>query len=101
MKIKVGNLHDGRKPTNGVYIGRGSIWGNPFQMTREDDRGEVIKKYAKWLRSQPNIVTKIEELRGKELRCFCAPKPCHGHVLLMLAQGIYLDDVIKNVCKKL
>ncbi len=80
MKTKVGNLHDGRKPTNGVYIGRGSIWGNPFKMTREDDRGEVIKKYAKWLGSQPNIVTKIKELRGKELRSFlCAktmPRTC-------------------------
>lgn len=101
MKTKVGNLQDGRKPTNGVYIGRGSKWGNPFKMTNEDQRGDVIKKYAKWLESQRNLIRNIDELRGKELRCFCAPKPCHGHVLLMLAEGMNLDEVIKYVCEKL
>jgi hypothetical protein len=29
----------------------------------------------------------LHELRGKDLVCWCAPKPCHGDVLLRLANG--------------
>ena len=28
-----------------------------------------------------------DELKGKDLVCFCAPKLCHGEVLLRIANG--------------
>jgi hypothetical protein len=76
-----------------VYIGRptrghrGSKWGNPFHEGRDGDRGEVIVKYEDWLRSQPELLAALPELRGKVLGCWCAPKPCHGDVLVRLANG--------------
>jgi hypothetical protein len=29
----------------GVYIGRGSAWGNPYVIGKDGDRAEVIEKY--------------------------------------------------------
>jgi hypothetical protein len=76
-----------------VYIGRparghrGSKWANPFREGRDGDRGEVIAKYEDWLRSQLALMASLPELRGKVLGCWCAPKPCHGDVLVRLANG--------------
>ena len=38
---------------NATYIGRPSIWGNPFVIGKDGTRGEVIEKYERWLLRQP------------------------------------------------
>ena len=69
-----------------VYIGRPSVWGNPFVIGRDGTRGEVIKKYRAWIMLQPHLIERARaELRGKVLGCFCAPLPCHGDVLATIA----------------
>jgi hypothetical protein len=70
-----------------VYIGRPSIWGNPFVIGRDGDRAEVIRKYEAWLMRHPRLLARVAELRGKVLGCFCAPLPCHGDVLARLAEA--------------
>ena len=70
-----------------IYIGRGSIWGNPYIMKSETDRTSVIKKYAHYILMRPDLLAKIGELKGKKLGCYCAPKSCHGHVLAVLADN--------------
>lgn len=67
-----------------VYIGRPSIWGNPFVIGPDGSRGQVIDKYREWIKTQPDLLAQIESLRGKVLGCWCAPLACHGHVLLEL-----------------
>ena len=69
----------------GIYIGRGSKWGNPFIIGRDGDRATVIREYEKWLMTQAELLAALPELRGKTLACFCAPLPCHGDVLARLA----------------
>lgn len=67
-----------------IYIGRGSIWGNPFPLAKghtDADRARVIAQYEEYLLSRPDLLSRVHELRGKRLACFCAPKPCHGDVL--------------------
>lgn len=71
----------------GVYIGRPTKWGNPFVIGRDGSREEVIKKYEEWLQHQPGLLAQLPELRGKDLLCWCAPQPCHGDVLLRLANA--------------
>ena len=68
-----------------VYIGRPSPWGNPFKIGRDGDRSTVIQKYRTWLLTQPSLLARIPELRGKVLGCWCAPLPCHGDVLAQIA----------------
>jgi len=69
-----------------VYIGRPSKWGNPFQIGPDGNREEVIEKHLKWLLNQPELVKQCkEELKGKVLGCWCAPKACHGDTLAKIA----------------
>ena len=69
-----------------VYIGRPSKWGNPFRIGKDGSRLVVIEKYRQWLLSQPKLVEQAKvELRGKVLGCWCHPKPCHGDVLVEIA----------------
>jgi len=68
-----------------IYIGRPSKWGNPFVIGRDGDRAEVIRKYETWLRTQPELMAQLDELSGKVLGCWCAPRACHGDVLVNLA----------------
>jgi len=65
-----------------VYIGRGSVCGNPFVIGRDGDRAEVIRKYEGDLASSPALIARLlPELVGKRIACFCPPLAWHGHVL--------------------
>ncbi len=74
-----------KKEKYDVYIGRPSKWGNPFSIGKDGTREEVIMKYLKWLRNQPDLIASLDELKGKKLGCWCAPKACHGEILAKLA----------------
>jgi len=67
-----------------VYIGRPSKWGNPFEISLDQNREQVLEKYEVWLRGNEKLLADLEELRGKTLGCWCFPKPCHGNVLIKL-----------------
>jgi len=85
---KVLNRKDVSNPPNSVYIGRPSKWANPFIIGKDGTREEVIKKYKNWLLETEwttGLILDIEELRGKDLVCWCSPLPCHGDILLELA----------------
>ena len=69
-----------------VYIGRPSVWGNPFEIGRDGTREQVIARYRAWVRTQPDLMARLPELRGKTLGCWCAPHACHGEILLELAE---------------
>jgi len=81
-----------------VYIGRavpeygleGSKWGNPFVMADEsdDERERVIAEYREWIVAQPELMASLGELRGLRLGCWCAPKRCHGNVLVELMEEL-------------
>lgn len=74
-------VHCKREPYD-VYIGRPSKWGNPFRIGVDGSREEVLQKYREWARHQS---LPLHELRGKTLGCWCHPKPCHGDILMELA----------------
>ena len=85
--IKVENKHFYKGP--GIYIGRGSILGNPFRIVPGNvSREEAIEKYKVFFSFEMtanrvfydfvrSLITKarIDDLT---LICWCAPKPCHG-----------------------
>jgi len=73
-----------------VYVGRPSMWGNPFVVGEDGSQGECVELYRQWV-AEPERVTLRRairrDLRGKDLVCWCAPKPCHADVLLEIANG--------------
>jgi hypothetical protein len=82
---RVLNQHVHGRPEGSVYIGRPSKWGNPFVIGKHGTREQVIAKYRQRVMSSPALMSALAELRGKDLVCWCAPGPCHGDVLLDLA----------------
>ena len=74
-------------PAGTVYIGRSGRWGNPFRIGPDGDRADVIAKHERWLAEQRDLLRALDELRGRNLVCFCAPLPCHGDLLLRLANA--------------
>lgn len=82
---QVHNRYHKTAPSGAVYVGRPSPWGNPFDTgTRE----EKVENYRKWIMEweQTGLRQRIrDELRGKDLICFCKPKPCHADMLLVIA----------------
>ena len=74
-------------PEDAVYVGRPTRWGNPFVIGKDGTREKVIKKYRNHLAHNPNLLFHLDELRGKDLVCWCAPEPCHADFLLELANS--------------
>lgn len=68
-----------------VYVGRPSIWGNPFTIGRDGTRAEVIAKYREYVLQNSLLLSQLGDLKNKTLGCWCAPKGCHGDVLAELA----------------
>ena len=89
--MKVVNL---RKEKYTIYIGRGSIFGNPFKIGKDGNREEVIQKYEKWIRKWlwnkaffkqcplGNAIWKLPE--NAILGCYCKPKACHGDIIIKI-----------------
>ena len=76
-------------PTGAVYVGRPSIWGNPFVIGKDGTRNDVIAKYRDYLLSNSSLMAKLEgELKGRDLVCWCAPEACHADVLIELANKV-------------
>ena len=85
-KPTVLNKYKDNVPAGAVYIGRGSPWGNPFDIGRDGDRDAVCDKYAEMAERDPVFKELVmTNLKGKDLVCFCKPQRCHGDYLLQLA----------------
>ena len=76
-----------------VYIGRPSKWGNIFShrdgtlaQFKVASRDEAISKYREWIKTQPQLLADLHELKGKTLGCWCKPAACHGDVLVELVE---------------
>jgi len=87
------NINQDNIPDPKVYIGRGSPYGNPFKRGIDGTKTEVIDKYIDYVESNKELKKKFQkELRGKNLVCFCKPKPCHGDYLLSISN---IDESIE------
>jgi hypothetical protein len=91
---RVFNKRHGDAPPGAVYVGRPTVFGNPFTHTangtkaqfRVATRDEAVDRFEAWLLAQPALVALAkQQLRGKDLVCWCAPRRCHADVLLRIA----------------
>ncbi len=74
-----------RREAYDVFVGRPSVWANPFFIGRDGAREEVIEKFRWWFIRQPALLREVATLRGQILGCDCKPLACHGDVLAELA----------------
>lgn len=74
-----------------IYIGRPSLFGNPFRIGFDGTRQEVLDRHENYIYTRPDLIKAIrEELQGKILGCHCYPLPCHGDLLSRIANGYQL-----------
>lgn len=90
-------------PAGAVCVGRGTRWGNPFVVGRDGSAEECTRMYATLLAgsiclsakaeiaeqkgARAHVLAHVDELRGRDLACWCREgvEWCHGDVLLALA----------------
>jgi hypothetical protein len=76
-------------PADAVYVGRPTIWGNPFVVgTTIAPTAEVaVELFRHHMTVGEGRHLPIHELRGKSLICWCRlDAACHADVLLLLAR---------------
>lgn len=115
--IHVVNKSNHAPTNNDFYIGRGSVFGNPFtskdlEKTKAEfqvnNKSEAIEKYDTYLRNRItnkdiSIVDGLNEmLKSLEngdisLVCYCKPKECHGDVIKIILNGMRIKTLIKNI----
>lgn len=78
-------IHNKYKEQYDVYIGRPSIYGNPFQIGKDGNRQDVVNKFRNYFYTKiefdENFKKQVLTLRGKRLGCFCKPNECHGDII--------------------
>lgn len=78
-----------------INIQRGTIFGNPF--SREEYGDLAIPKFKEYfyelIRSKQITKNHLEVLRGARLGCTCAPKPCHGDIIVEVVNKVFKDVV--------
>jgi hypothetical protein len=112
--IHLVNKKDHTPTDKDFYIGRGSVFGNPFTSKDLDktkvefqvsSREEAIGKYGVYLNTrvklnERSIVDGLDKMLAAlklgdiYLICYCAPKPCHGVVIKNKLLSIIMKDLI-------
>jgi len=98
-------------PPGAIYVGRPTIWGNPWDVAGAIEAGYrndkaaaaalCVDLFREWLTGSEASMTRmlkdgearrsallarLGELRGRDLACWCrTERPCHADVLLELA----------------
>lgn len=97
-----------------VYIGRGSVWGNPYTHIKDritkakyivSTRKESIEKYELYLQECINnesiTIQQLRSLVGRVLGCHCKPKSCHGEIIIKFVQRYCMDEIFKQKWSKI
>ena len=99
--VGVVSMRKGAKRESGhtfIRIDRGSVLGNPFKMSNESERAEVIRKYKEYFYNKvesndPEFIAALDDVVKKakegpiDLGCWCAPRACHGDVIQEYVQN--------------
>jgi hypothetical protein len=91
-----------RREDHDVYIGRPSLWANPFStkpskydVVKCASVEEAVERYREYivdrLYQESSLRQELRKLKGKRLGCFCAPRLCHGDVLKEIIEKMFPD----------
>lgn len=101
-RIRLSRARGWRLPPDTVVVARPTPWGNPYVVGRNGTAADCVRLYRHLLCGYVALSPRvdfdacvaairharghIEELRGRNLACWCAiGAPCHADVLLEIA----------------
>lgn len=67
-----------------IYIGKPSVFSNPFIIGKHGSREDVIVAYEHYARHNERLLHSLHLLKDKILGCNCKPLACHGDILVKL-----------------
>lgn len=73
-----------------VDIMRPGPYGNLWRVGPDGTRKQVLDRYETWLMAPENHEYRDmvrRQLRGRNLTCCCKPQPCHGDLLMKVANS--------------
>ena len=78
-----------RMPTNTVYVGRPTKWGNPFKESETVKIDQVLRQYRSYILCKvARGELDLSWLNGKDLACWCRlDQGCHADILMELCGG--------------
>ena len=83
-----------KMPANAIYVGRPTVWGNPYVVGSRLMNGETLTAEKAVALYEQHLADNFNErdirhcLRDKDLACWCAlDQPCHADVLLRIANS--------------
>src|SRR6516225_12062671 len=83
-----------KMPANAIYVGRPTVWGNPYVVGSELMNGETLTAEKAVELYEQHLADNFSErdirhcLHDKDLACWCAlDEPCHADVLLRIANS--------------
>lgn len=84
-RIQLKRSRGWRMPPNTVSVARPGRWGNSFRVNSCTTAVMAVKLFGLWVDRE----LAREELRGKNLACWCPlDQPCHADVLLEIANDL-------------
>jgi hypothetical protein len=95
-----------KKPEH-IYIGRynsmikgadHSFWHNPFTL-KHYGRDKCLEMYKNYVLNNTEMLSRIKELDGKILGCWCHPEKCHGDILIEILNQVKEKEkhITKNI----
>ena len=88
-----------KMPANAVYVGRPTLFGNPWRVSHRKFSGrplahtctsaaQAVAAFRGYVLASPRLMILARSLRGKDLACWCPlDQPCHADVLLEIANA--------------
>lgn len=102
-RIQLSRRKGWRMPENAVSVARPGPWGNPFIVGKHGNRAECVRlhlllmgglitmgldNHDAQVAHREHVVRHREELRGRDLACWCSlDGPCHADTLIEVANG--------------
>ena len=99
IRVQLSRKKGWRMPSNTVKVDRTTKWGNLYaigsdstpsaEIAVQQHREQVLSILNKGGAKATELTVALEELRGKNLACWCPlDAPCHADVLLELANQL-------------
>jgi hypothetical protein len=93
-RIQRSRAKDWKMPANAIYVGRPTVWGNPYVVGSKLMNGETLTAEKAVALYEQHLADNFSErdirhcLHDKDLACWCAlDEPCHADVLLRIANS--------------